>query len=266
MHINFEKYQGTGNDFIMLDGRKVDASKLKIKTVQTLCDRKFGIGADGLILITESNQADFKMIYYNADGKEGSMCGNGARCAVAFSFKQGIILDNYTRFETYDGIHFSNILKETNEDTLLIEISMNDVHHATVNEGNYVINTGSPHYIKFCNGLTAMDVVAQGRMIRNGPEFIKDGINVNFVEEQDDHIAIRTYERGVEDETLSCGTGVTAAAVAYAIKHKLTGRNFQKVKTLGGALQVYYDTDGKLFTDIRLTGPATLVYKGEISI
>ncbi|MBK8845229.1 MAG: diaminopimelate epimerase [Bacteroidetes bacterium] len=264
--MRFEKYQGTGNDFVLLDGRNVDVEILDIKTVKNLCDRKFGIGADGLMLIATSTLADFKMIYYNSDGKEGSMCGNGARCAVAFSYKAGIISKMHTRFETCDGIHYANIMEDENSDSLVIEISMNDVNNAERAGDQFVINTGSPHYIEFCSGIATMDVTKQGRAIRNQEKFIKDGINVNFVEENDGHIAMRTYERGVENETLSCGTGVTAAALAFAIKHNLSGKHFQEVRTLGGPLQVNFYTDGKLFSEITLTGPAAFIFKGEITI
>jgi diaminopimelate epimerase len=260
MKIEFNKFQGTGNDFVLLDNREGRYSQLTAKQVNLLCNRRFGIGADGLILLNNKEGYDFEMKYYNADGKIGSLCGNGARCVLKFASLLGIKKDNY-RFHAADGVHEGEI--DLNGD---IRLKMQDVKNITYSLNHYLLDTGSPHYIKTTADVMNVDVVNEGRAIRNNKEFAANGINVNFVETLDDDlIYVRTYERGVEDETLSCGTGVTAAALISA--HNDNGFNRVKVKTAGGKLSVEFDKISENeFTNIWLCGPAELVYTGVMQL
>ena len=260
MNLRFYKYQGTGNDFVILDNRNKEFDGISNEQVLHLCDRKFGIGADGLMLMNRKDGYDFEMIYYNADGKPGTMCGNGGRCMVKFGFHMGIHEYTY-RFIASDGEHEAEIDIHNR-----IRLKMNDV--VTVEEHNTysVLNTGSPHFVKFVNDIMNVDVVETGRDIRNSKPYVNEGINVNFVENTgEDSIYVRTYERGVEDETLSCGTGVTAAALVSA--HNPRGFNRVEVKTPGGNLSVEFNKiDETHFENIWLCGPAEFVFKGEIEI
>ncbi len=260
MILTFFKYQGTGNDFIILDNREKQIPELTTRQVHKLCDRRFGIGADGLMLLGKKEGYDFEMIYYNADGKESSMCGNGGRCLVKFAWHMGIHKTVY-HFLAVDGEHEAEI--ELNG---RVKLKMKDVKHVDSHSQYAVLNTGSPHYIKYANDVANINVVEQGREIRNSKPFAEEGINVNFVESLDqDSIFVRTYERGVEDETLSCGTGVTAAALVSA--HNDNGFNRVEVKTPGGHLSVEFErTDDDHFQNIWLCGPAELVYKGMIEV
>jgi len=261
MHIQFYKYQGTGNDFIILDNRKEAYSNLTTDQIKSLCDRRFGIGADGLMLLNTKAPFDFEMKYYNADGRESTMCGNGGRCLVKFAYHSGIHRNSYL-FTAVDGVHEAEIDLDGT-----VSLRMRDVYEVKhINGGDFVLNTGSPHYIKFVNGIDKVDVVKNGKQIRNSEMFVKEGINVNFVEHKDeDEIYVRTYERGVEDETLSCGTGVTAAALACY--HNETGYNDVTVITKGGKLSVEYDrVDDNFYKNIWLSGPAEKVYEGEIEL
>ena len=261
MRTEFFKYQGTGNDFVIIDNRNGHDLKLSQEQVKKLCDRKFGIGADGLMLLNDKPGFDFEMVYFNSDGRVGSMCGNGGRCLIKFAETIGIQRETY-KFIATDGEHEARI------DTKgIIYLKMNDVDMIVNHHGDFLVDTGSPHYVKLVPQLAALDVVKKGREIRNSREFEKEGINVNFVEQLDepDKIFVRTYERGVENETLSCGTGVTAAAlVCY---HNENGFNEVEVKTLGGRLYVEFDRidDGK-FRNIWLCGPAERVFAGTIEI
>ena len=261
MRTEFFKYQGTGNDFVIIDNRNGHDLKLSLDQVKKLCDRKFGIGADGLMLLNEKPGFDFEMVYFNSDGRVGTMCGNGGRCLIKFAESIGIQKETY-KFIATDGEHEARI--DTNG---IIYLKMNDVDMLVNHHGDYLVDTGSPHYVKLVPQLATFDVVKKGREIRNSREFEKEGINVNFVEQLDepDKIFVRTYERGVENETLSCGTGVTAAAlVCY---HNENGFNEVEVKTLGGRLNVEFDRvdDGK-FRNIWLCGPAERVFAGTIEI
>lgn len=260
MNVEFYKYQGTGNDFILLDNREGNYNNLTQEHVLKLCDRRFGIGADGLMLLQTKAGFDFEMIYFNADGNPGSMCGNGGRCMVKFASKMDIKKDEYL-FIAVDGEHEAklNLNKE-------VSLKMNDVNTVEFDKDHFVLNTGSPHYIKYVKELQNLDVVEEGKKIRKSRDFAEEGINVNFVEVMDkDRIYVRTYERGVEDETLSCGTGVTAAALVTA--HNDNGFNRVEIKTNGGELNVEFqkvsDTE---FKNIWLSGPAVFVFKGEIKI
>lgn len=260
MKIEFYKYQGTGNDFILLDNRENQYNALNQQQITFMCSRHFGIGADGLIFLSLKESFDFDMKYYNSDGAEGSMCGNGGRCIVRFAASMGIRKNNY-RFAAIDGIHEAEIDIDG-----LIRLKMNDVNKVEIQSNYFVLNTGSPHYVKHIRDVMQMDVKTGGRMIRNSKEFAEKGINVNFVETLDtDKIYVRTYERGVEDETLSCGTGVTASALVSA--HNDNGFNHVDIKTPGGNLSVEFDKkDDTHFENIWLIGPAEFVFKGEMEL
>lgn len=258
MKISFTKYQGTGNDFVVLDNRDGAYDGLTLEQVAFLCDRKFGIGSDGLMMLENADGFDFKMRYYNADGQEGSMCGNGGRCLVQFAHDKGIVKQSY-QFTASDGPHDAIIL-----DNGLIKLKMQDVHGVEVHGTDKILNTGSPHFIQYVDGVKEVDVFQQGRNIRYSESFKKAGINVNFVERIGNGIKIRTYERGVENETLSCGTGATAAALASSEK---MGPQLTNVEVEGGALQIAFDRVGdQEFNNIWLIGPAQFVYSGTIEI
>ena len=260
MEIAFYKYQGTGNDFVVLDNR-TGHYRLTNDQVRRLCDRRFGVGADGLMMLNEKSGYDFEMKYYNADGKEGSMCGNGARCIVKFAYHLGIHKERY-KFTAYDGEHEAEIDTDG-----IISLKMNDVTHIRKFHSDFILNTGSPHYIKMVTEVMDLDVYKKGHEIRYSKEFEQEGINVNFVEQMDeaDKIFVRTYERGVEDETLSCGTGVTAAALVCW--HNENGFNEVEVRTTGGLLSVEFDKiNDEGFTNIWLCGPAEKVFEGTVEI
>ncbi len=260
MEGNFYKYQGTGNDFIIFDNRQQPTLQLTIKQIQHLCNRKFGIGADGIILLNNTQAADFEMIYYNADGNIGSMCGNGGRCIVKFANDIGIKKDTYN-FLAADGMHQAQIDFDGN-----VRLKMQSVNQVETHAHYAVLNTGSPHYIKFSTNVQDLDVEELGHKIRYSKEYATDGINVNFVENINPYtIFVRTYERGVEAETLSCGTGVTAAALVSA--HNDSGFNQVQVHTTGGKLSVEFNKiNNQHFSNIYLCGPATFVFKGTINL
>lgn len=260
MKIPFHKYQGTGNDFIIIDNREDHFGNLSSNDISFLCDRSFGIGADGLILFNKKPGFDFEMLYYNADGKPSSLCGNGSRCIVRFASDLGMHKYSY-RFLAADGPHDAEIDNEG-----LIRVRMNDVNKVEQHTGYSLLNTGSPHFVKFADDVKEIDVAETGRDIRNSKAFVKEGVNVNFVETlDDDKIFVRTYERGVEDETLSCGTGVTASALLAA--HNEKGFNRVDVITPGGELSVEFNRiDESHFDNIWLCGPAEKVFSGEIEI
>jgi len=259
MTLQFHKYQGTGNDFVLIDNRegRLELTKEQIKD---LCDRRFCVGVDGLMLLNTKACYDFEMKYYNADGRESSMCGNGSRCIVKFAAKMGIRKGKY-HFIAADGDHEAEI--DLNGE---VRVKMKDVDSIKADADYYIIDTGSPHYVKYVNDVRRQKVVPEGRTIRNSPEFKQEGINVNFIESMDkDEIYVRTYERGVEDETLSCGTGVTASAIVAA--HNDNGFNRVEVSTPGGRLSVEFDKiDENHFSNIWLCGPAEFVFRGEVEI
>ena len=260
MKISFYKYQGTGNDFVVLDNRSRVYDKLTSAQVRKLCDRRFGVGGDGLMLLNAHQSADFEMKYYNANGKEGSLCGNGGRCLVMFAKELGIFKSSY-KFSATDGIHEGSI-----DDHGIVSLKMNDVKEVIPHGNDYVLNTGSPHYIQLTTDVMHLDVCRRGREIRYQEDFAKEGINVNFVEQLDepDKILVRTYERGVEDETFSCGTGVTAAAIVSY--HNDNGFNCVEVRTKGGQLSVEFDKTGNTFKNIWLKGPVEKVFEGNIEL
>jgi len=262
MKIEFYKYQGTGNDFVMIDNRNDQFPKNNTKLIEQLCDRKFGIGADGLILLENDNSTDFRMVYYNSDGNQSSMCGNGGRCIVAFANFLGII-GTSTRFEAIDGIHEASIT-EKNSKTSIVSLGMNDVSAVERINGAYVMDTGSPHYVSFCDSVKELDLVSEGRKIRNNDMFRESGINVNFIAARGGIFSMRTYERGVEDETFSCGTGTVAAALAIAMEGKSNSEMPVIIHTKGGTLEVAFEKHDQGFSNIRLIGPAEMVYEGII--
>ena len=254
--ISFYKYQGTGNDFVMIDNRGRNF-KNDTKLINRLCDRKFGVGADGLICLEDSDKADFKMVYFNADGNESTMCGNGGRCIVAFAKYLGLIQD-YCVFVAADGLHPAHI-----DDRYTVELKMNDVQDIETYQTDFILDTGSPHYVTFVEDLNSIDTATSGRYIRNSKDFLENGINVNFAEVKDDIIAMSTYERGVEDETLSCGTGVTAVALSASYSNLVKG-SVVEVKTKGGMLKVKFERTNTGFENIYLIGPTMQVFKGVI--
>ncbi|MES2777870.1 MAG: diaminopimelate epimerase [Bacteroidota bacterium] len=255
MTTHFFKYHGTGNDFILIDNRNGSLS-LTTKQVASLCHRRFGIGADGLMLLELEGGYDFKMVYYNADGNVGSMCGNGGRCITRFAYDLGIRKEEY-HFIASDGPHKAWI-----DDKGIVRLKMQDVTSIENHSSYELLNTGSPHFIRMVNDLEEYPVYKMGNEIRNSDRFKEKGVNVNFVEVLDeDRIFVRTYERGVEDETFSCGTGVTAAAIVNA--HNDRGFNHINIKTLGGELFVEFEKiDDAIFENIWLCGPAVKVFEG----
>ncbi len=259
MQLQFYKYQGTGNDFIILDGIKEDIV-LTNEQVALLCDRKFGIGADGLMILAPSAHTDFKMVYYNSDGNQSTMCGNGGRCIVKFAKHNGYV-ESSTNFEAIDGEHKAKILENG-----IVELEMIDVESIECNDPIYILNTGSPHYVKFADG-EETDILEFGRSIRYGDRFKADGINVNLVQEEAEGISIKTYERGVEDETLSCGTGVTAAAICSILRSDKNGEQQVAIKAAGGNLYVNLNRTGKeSFSNVWLCGPAEKVFEGTFNL
>lgn len=258
MTIVFNKYQGAGNDFIIIDNRKERFNPSDSALIKRLCDRRFGIGADGLILIKESSEYNFEMQYFNSDGFEGSMCGNGGRCSADFAIRNGITGNNMI-FKAIDGTH------EAVSEKGIIRLQMNNVKETVIIRDNYFINTGSPHYMIFNENIDKVDVYSEGKKIRSSSDFAPGGTNVNFVEVQESGIYVRTFERGVEDETLACGTGVTASAIATVLTGK-TDKNSVNVRTRGGNLKVEFNIKGSEITDVWLSGPATFVFEGEIEI
>ena len=259
--LDFYKYQGAGNDFIMVDNRQNAVNHHNEGLIAGLCNRRFGIGGDGIMFLENEPDFDFKMVYYNADGKPSSMCGNGGRCIVAFA-KHLKIIETDANFLAVDGPHHAKI----SENGSWVSLQMIDVDHISTDGDAYVLNTGSPHYVLRASNLEHKDVYTEGYAIRNNDTYAKEGINVNFVEPMDAGYFVRTFERGVEDETYACGTGVTAVALAMAKYNKQTGTINTLVKVLGGDLNIRFTTDGERFTDIFLEGPAMQVFSGVIEL
>ncbi len=265
MEIPFYKYQGAGNDFVMIDNRsKQQITKQDTDWINRLCDRRFGIGGDGLILLEEHPTYGLEMVYFNADGKEGSMCGNGGRCFVAFANQLGLISEECT-FLAVDGPHEAKINKEGN----WVELKMIDVEEIQQHSDQYIMDTGSPHYVTFVPTLEQVDIFQEGRAIRYSDAYQKEGINVNFVEPTEEGISVATYERGVEEETLACGTGVTAAAIAYFIKNPTQAflhlrKGGIPIKAKGGDLKVRFEVAKNQYKNIWLCGPAEFVFEGKI--
>lgn len=260
MDLKFEKYQGTGNDFVMIDNRTGKWDALSLERIRQLCDRRFGIGADGLIKIGSKEGFDFEVDYYNSDGSK-SFCGNGARCSVAFAHSLGITADKVS-FWAIDGAH------EAEKKNGLVHLRMQNVADIVAVETDFTLNTGSPHYIRFTEKVDEEDMVGIGKSIRYSADFQREGINVNLVQLIDSGLfRIRTYERGVEDETLSCGTGVTAAALAVSVANNQYGALHYAVQSEGGSLAVSFErTEQNRFRNIWLIGPATHVFSGNTDV
>ena len=257
MNIPFYKYQGTGNDFILIDDRKEKFDPKDINLIAAMCDRRFGIGADGLMLLRNKSGYDFEMIYFNSDGNQSSMCGNGGRCIVRFARDLSII-DTTCTFLAIDGLHEA-IIMEGNQ----VKLKMNDEVDIKKDGNAIILDTGSPHYVIEKDTIDTLDVKSEGSRIRYSRKYSKEGINVNFVQTGADEIKVATYERGVEDETFSCGTGVTAAAIAINNEKSDKLSSPVLVRTKGGNLKVYFQQIGKsAYTDIWLKGPALRTFKG----
>ena len=262
MTFSFSKYHGAGNDFILVDNRGGAFDDISVDMVNQLCARRFGIGADGFIRIEDSTKADFKMVYHNADGKIGSMCGNGSRCAVLFARQIGVEFNLFS-FEASDGLHRFELTGESS-----VKVSMRDVKEMERSSDWLFMNTGSPHVVVPVHGLPDIDVLADGRKNRNGRKFKEEGVNVNFVEPLDGVIHIRTYERGVEDETLACGTGCVAAALWAAVDNDVRpGKHSVKLKAQGGILNVAFERKPNAgFVNVFLEGPVQFVFDGTATV
>jgi len=257
MKHTFYKYQGTGNDFVIIDNRNDIFDKKATDLVAKLCDRRFGIGADGLILLENHDEVDFEMVYYNSDGNESTMCGNGGRCLVAFAREIGVI-ENEAAFLAIDGLHRAKIEND------IVKLQMQDVSKVSTFEKHTFLDTGSPHHVEMRFNIDAIDIQKEGAFIRYGTPYNDEGANVNFVEKiNDDVFSVRTYERGVEGETFSCGTGVTAVGIAMNATGN-THNNLITLQTKGGDLKVAFKQEGTMFKDVWLIGPAIMVYKGDI--
>ncbi|NPA45275.1 MAG: diaminopimelate epimerase [Chlorobi bacterium] len=255
--MRFYKYHGAGNDFILIDNYSGNSLNLTNSDIRKLCHRRFGIGADGLMILRKHKDYDFEMDYYNSDGSGGTMCGNGGRCIVAFAKKLNLISD-FTRFIASDGLHEAFIDKND-----IVKLKMSDVDTIDNFKNDYICYTGSPHYIKFEDNIDDKDVFFEGRKIRNSKSFNKDGINVNFIKiENKNSISIRTYERGVEDETLACGTGSVAAALTFAKLNNATSGEYI-VNAKGGVLKVSFKKLNEKYIDVWLEGPTKFVFKGD---
>lgn len=259
MKIHFYKYQGAGNDFVMIDNRYANFVPEK-SLIEKLCDRRFGIGADGLILLESEGNTDFKMIYFNSDGRPSSMCGNGGRCIVRFAAELGII-ENKTEFIAVDGLHEAIIENE------IIHLKMSNVSSVQKFPNHLFLNTGSPHHIEFLSDISDLDVQNKGREIRYGAPYFEEGSNVNFAEIiSANWLKIRTYERGVEAETLACGTGITAAAIAAHESGKIISEEIN-VSAIGGELKVRFrKNESGGYEDVWLSGPAEFVFEGTIDV
>ncbi len=272
MQINFTKYQGKGNDFVMIDDRQEIFDTQNVALIEKLCDRRFGVGADGLILLRNDQEHDFRMVYFNSDGRESSFCGNGGRCIVHFAHSLGIF-EKETNFRAYDGKHKAYYKNG------VISLKMNNVEKIRLVGESYYLHTGSPHYVQFVEKVANYEIEQNGRSIRNSATFSPDGTNVNFVEileknknrkaeiadleQETPHIFVRTYERGVEAETLSCGTGVTACAIVCG---KLGYESPIIVQTLGGKMAVSFEKGEDVFADIFLIGDVEAVFEGKIEV
>lgn len=254
MIISFNKYHGTGNDFVIIDNRLLTFDKKNTKLVAEMCSRRFGIGADGLILLENHAEHDFEMVYYNADGNESTMCGNGGRCIVAFAKKIGVI-KNTANFMAIDGFHQATINEQFE-----VDLQMKNVDEIELVDGDFVLDTGSPHYVKIVTEFTE-DFVNEARAIRNNDTFRKEGINVNFIKKiNDTEVEIRTFERGVEDETFACGTGCVASALSIMNQNKNT--ETIHLKTKGGNIRVKAQKKSDTYTDVWLFGPTKYVFEG----
>ena len=262
--MKFYKYHGNGNDFILLDNRE-RTIVLNSDDIRLLCNRRYGIGADGLILLNPSEQADFEMVFFNNDGSSDTFCGNGGRCIAAFAHRLDVIGEKGS-FLASDGIHQVEIMEKTNQNETVVRISMkNCPMPQTFSDNAFFINTGAPHLVIFSDDIEALDVPSLGAQYSNDPRIV-GRTNVNFVEKTSGGLSVRTFERGVEDETLSCGTGITASALAYAANFlEAIQQNAITVASHGGILKVYYTKTDDMFHDVYLEGDATFVFEGVVT-
>jgi diaminopimelate epimerase len=256
VNLIFSKYQGTGNDFVLVDNREGFFPKENKQIISKICDRRYGVGADGLILLEKSSISDFKMIYFNSDGNEGSMCGNGGRCIVAFAHHLELIADK-TKFIAIDGEHEAKI--EERDDKIIVSLKMSDVNEIEEQNDGYALNSGSPHFVKFIETHDNFDTATEGHKLRHSIKYKEDSVNVNFVSIKEDTLTVSTFERGVEDETHSCGTGVTAAAICAS--KKLNKDKF-KIETKGGTLEVCFNQTDSSYNNIWLKAEAEKVFVG----
>ena len=254
MLIEFYKYQGTGNDFIIIDDRDNTFDCNDNKLISTLCERKMGIGADGLIVLRNHSSHDFEMIYFNSDGYLSSFCGNGGRCIIDFARYLGII-NSDTVFIACDGEHKGRITDD------IIHLQMKEVKNIELFDDGIILDTGSPHYVKMVSELSSLNVKLEGAKIRNSPQFITEGININFVLNEP-HMQIRTYERGVEDETFSCGTGVVASVIAMHYSKQINKETVD-VSTLGGNLVVDFEYSNNCYHNIWISGRVNMIFSGK---
>lgn len=254
--IKFSKYHGAGNDFVMINAINSPVN-LSDDEVKEICDRRTGVGADGLIIVLPSEKYDFKMKYYNCDGHESTFCGNGGRCISAFAVEEGLT-PQHIEYEAIDGIHKALVTKNSDNE-YMVSITMRDIESYDLNDERLLINTGSPHYVTRVKDLKNYDVRRHGAEIRNDKKISNDGVNVDFMEVIDNQYHIRTFERGVEDETLACGTGVTASAIAAALWY---GGDNINIKTTLATLNVKFEKAGNSIKNIVLSGPATHVFDG----
>lgn len=258
MNLEFYKYQGTGNDFVMVDNRTSFFPKENKELINKLCDRNFGVGGDGLILLENDENTDFRMVYFNADGNQSTMCGNGGRCIVAFANQLNVI-ENQTTFIAIDGLHHATI------ENGIVSLQMIDVNEVKKENGFVFTDTGSPHHVEIVENIVSFDVYNKGKQIRNDV-YGREGSNVNFVEQLNSNsFRIRTYERGVEDETLACGTGATAAAIAMHKTNKTENTDIN-IQVEGGQLAISFDVENNVYKNVFLKGPADFVFKGQIKI
>lgn len=254
--LRFSKYHGAGNDFVMVEAINFPVS-LSDEEVMRICDRRTGVGADGLIMVLPSEKYDFKMKYYNCDGHESTFCGNGGRCIAAFAVEQGLV-PQHIKYEAIDGIHEALVTKESDNE-YMVSLTMRDIDSYDIDDNRLIINTGSPHYVTRVKNLDDFDVRKHGAEIRNDKKISSDGVNVDFMEMIDNQIHIRTFERGVEDETLACGTGVTASAIAASLW--FGGDNID-INTRIAKLNVRFEKSGNTIRNIVLSGPAKHVFDG----
>jgi diaminopimelate epimerase len=261
MTIQFDKYQGAGNDFVILDNRQGKYNGLTVVQIAFICDRHKGVGADGLILINSDSTSDFQMQYFNSDGNESTLCGNGGRCAVAFAHDKNVI-ENTAEFNAVDGLHTALY-----DSPMKVKLEMQDVTKFSKVGTAIVTDTGSPHYIQLVDEVQALNIQKEGAAIRYSDAYLPEGINVNFVEKEDPtHYKIRTYERGVEGETLACGTGTVAAALAMHYLAESANATKLHFKAVGGDLVVSFEVSNEGYHSIFLTGPAVFVFSGSIDL
>ncbi len=260
--IQFEKFHGAGNDFVVIDNRK-QAKSLPAENISHLCDRHFGIGADGLLVIEHSDRFDFRMRYYNSDGNEATFCGNGGRCVAAWSFDHAIA-GAEMQFEAADGIHRASVVRVSG-DRFNVVLSLNDVQNIQSYPDGFYMNTGTPHFVRLVDEISQLDILGEGRKIRYDSRFAPHGTNANFMAMDGDDINVRTYEKGVEAETLSCGTGITASAL-IAMHLLNCDKGWITVHARGGVLKMYAERYKESYHNILLAGEATRIFKGQITL